>query len=121
MSWQYNNIAHRHLATFVVVKNLQTIHKNGLKPSFDDVGKWTLQYVIPLPAGAGQRVIEQNASSFCHELISWMWSIKGATFEQGLDYDKAMEALMSEFSKPANTVADCGDVMDAVFRCIGEI
>lgn len=121
MAWSSNNTAHALLWRFVRSLHWDFASQGESMTSFKEGGEWENRFVIDAAVGSSSEMQQGQAKVFASKLNKWIVDGKGAEYESGVSPTSAIERLVEAFSVPGSKLKSCGDVVDELYLCKGEL
>lgn len=121
MSWSTNNIAHRLVWIFTRSLHPDAAFKDDKLTTFIEGGQWNSSFIIDSAPGASDAMRRNRADIFARKFNAWITIEKEAIYEDDYSVSTAIKKLTETLAASGAKLEDCGDVVDEIYRCKGEI
>ena len=115
MSWTSTNRAHACLSFF------EKWHHEKRDVTFTAAGEWKTGFMIKSAAGESNDIRKDKAEAHAKMLDGVFTGLFGAVLENDMDSDVAVASMISILGDSSKRMKDLGDVVDSVYRFLGEV
>ena len=114
-NWQKNNRAHAGLCFF------EKWHHEQPDVKFTPAGQWSTNYLIKSASGESENMRADKAQAHAELLDGAFKSLFVAKYEEGIDRDAALAAILQVLNDSSKKLEDLGDPVDECYQFIGEV